>query len=275
MEDPLQLLVMLSISATPSTLRSKDGTPIGFVKIGAGPGVVIVHHSLATGASWHRVAEHLAGDFTCYVLNRRGRAGSGDAPDYSMEREFDDIHCALEMAGHGASVIAHSYGAVCALGAALLAPPRKLILYEPPLPVGGTIAGTHLPAYRAAIEAGDLDRALEIGYAHFASVPPSKIKLMRGTPEWMEDRALAHTWTREVEAVEQHGPSLEKYRALRVPTLLLLGALSAEHPLKDTTHALAKTLPDARIVDLPGQGHLANARAPALIAGIIRAFLRE
>jgi pimeloyl-ACP methyl ester carboxylesterase len=98
---------------------------------------------------------------------------------------------------------------------------------------------------------------------------------MRGTPEWMEALPLAHTWTREVEAVEQHGPSLERYRALNIPTLLLLGSLSAEHPLKDTTQALAKTLPKARIVDLPGQGHLANLRAPALLADVIRGFLAK
>jgi pimeloyl-ACP methyl ester carboxylesterase len=179
------------------------------------------------------------------------------------------------MTGQGASLVAHSFGAVCALGAALLAPPRKLVLYEPPLPVGGTVAGPYLADYRAAIEAGDPDKALEIGYTHFASVPASKIQFMRGTPEWREELPLAHTWTREVEAVEQHGSSLERYRALGVPTLLLLGMLSAEHPLKDTTRALAKTLPDARIVDLPGQGHLANLRAPALVADIIREFLSD
>jgi pimeloyl-ACP methyl ester carboxylesterase len=179
------------------------------------------------------------------------------------------------MAGSGASLVSHSYGAVCALGASLIAPPRKLVLYEPPLPVGGTVAGSHLPAYRAAIEAGHLDKALEIGYAHFASVPAAKIQGMRGTPEWTEELPLAHTWAREVEAVEQHGPSLERYRALRVPTLLLLGTLSAEHPLKDTTRALAMALPDARIVDLPGQGHLANLRAPALVADVIRRFLAD
>lgn len=265
---------MQQIHATPGTFHSKDGTHIGFFKLGAGPGVVIVHHSLATGASWHRVAELLSPSFTCYVLNRRGRASSGDAPHYSIEREYEDIQCALELAGEGASLVAHSFGAVCALGAALLSPPRKLVLYEPPLPVGGTVAGPYLPDYRAAIDAGDPDKALEIGYTHFASVPKDKVALMRGTSDWKEALPLAHTWSREVEAVEQHGPSLERYRALTMPTLLLLGTLSAPHPLKDTTAGLASTLLHARVVDLPGQGHLANSRAPALVADIIRDFLQ-
>jgi pimeloyl-ACP methyl ester carboxylesterase len=264
---------MKHMVAAPGTFRSTDGTSIGFSRIGTGPAVVIVHESLATGESWRQVAELLAGTFTCFVLNRRGRASSGDAPDYSIEREYEDIQAALEMAGEDASLVAHSFGAVCALGAALRTPAKKMVLYEPPLPVGGTVAGPYLPDYRAAIEACDPDKALEIGYTHFASVPASKVQMMRETPEWVEARPLAHTWTREVEAVERHGPSLERYRSLRVPTLLLLGTLSAPHPLKDTTEALARTLPDARIVELPGQGHLANWRAPALVAERIREFL--
>ena len=264
---------MEQMVATPGSFRSKDGTRIGFSKIGTGPAVVIVHESLATGASWRQVAELLANTFTCFVLNRRGRATSGDAPHYSIEHEYEDIQAALEMAGEQANLVAHSFGAVCALGAALQSPVGKLVLYEPPLPVGGTVAGPYLPDYRAAIEAGDPDKALEIGYTHFASVPASKVQVMRGTPEWAEARTLAHTWAREVEAVERHGPSLERYRSLRVPTLLLLGTQSAPHPLRDTTEALAKTLPDARIVDLLGQGHLANLRAPALVAERVRKFL--
>ncbi len=259
--------------ATPGSFRSKDGTTIGFVRVGEGPPIVIVHESLATGASWRKVANILAHTFTCFVLDRRGRASSGDAPRYSIEREYEDIQFALKVAGEGARLVAHSFGAVCALGAALQTPVRKMVLYEPPLPVGGTVAGPYLPDYRAAIAAGDLDKALEIGFTHFASVPAAKVQLMRGTSEWDDARVLAHTWSREVEAIEQHGPELERYRALRVPTLLLLGTQSAPHPLKDTSEALARTLPDVRLVELQGQGHLANLRAPALVAEHIRAFL--
>jgi len=259
--------------ATPSSFRSKDGTTIGFVRVGAGPAIVIVHEALATGTSWRKVAGILAQTFTCYVLDRRGRGRSGDSSCYSIEREYEDIECALERTGEKASLIGHSFGAVCALGAALRTRIKKLVLYEPPLPVGGTVAGSYLPDYRAAIAAGDFDKALEIGFTHFASVPPAKVQAMRSTPEWAGALALAHTWSREVEAIEQHGPGLERYRSLDVPTLLLLGTQSAAHPLKDTSEALARTLPDVRLVDLQGHGHLANLRAPGLVAEYIGRFL--
>jgi pimeloyl-ACP methyl ester carboxylesterase len=267
------LAFLTLMSATPGHFLSKDRTSIGFLRIGEGPGLVMVHESLATGASWLEVANRLADTFTCFVLDRRGRASSGDAPDYSIDREYDDIQSALEVAGKGSSLVAHSFGAVCALGAALFCPIRKMVLYEPPLPVGGTVAGRYLADYRAAIEAGDPDKALEIGYTYFAAIPATKVQSMRGTPQWTDARALANTWAREVDAIERHGSSLDRYRSLRVPTLLLLGTQSAPHPLKDTSEALARTLPNAQLSELVGQGHLANLRAPALLAERIRAFL--
>jgi len=219
------------------------------------------------------VASLLADSFTCYVIDRRGRGRSGDAPHYAIEREYEDIEDALAVAGEGSSLLGHSFGAVCALGAALRTPVARLILYEPPLPVGGPVAGPYLIDYRNAIAEGDFDRALEIGYTRFAAIPASRIPSMRITPEWAQAKALAPTWTREIEEIDRLGPSLDRYRTLSVPTLLLLGSESAPHPLKDTSEALSRTLANARLSEMSGQGHIANLRAPALVAERVRAFL--
>ncbi len=150
-----------------------------------------------------------------------------------------------------------------------------MILYEPPLPVGGSVAGHNLADYRNAIAEGDLDRALEIGYTRFAAIPASRIPSMRATPDWTRAKALAPTWTREIEEIDKLGPSLDRYRTLSAPTLLLLGSESAAHPLKDTSEALSRKLPDARLAEMSSQGHIANLRAPALVAARVRAFLLE
>ncbi len=265
-------------AASASSFKSRDGTPIGYLRLGKGPALVIVHASLFTGDSWLAVAELLADRFTCYLIDRRGRGRSGDAPTYSIEREYEDVEGALDIAnksaaGHPASLLAHSFGAVCALGAVLRRPVKKLILYEPPLPVGGEVAGRYLADYQAAIAAGDPDTALEIGYTRFAAIPEERVRSMRTAPEWIEARALAWTWAREAAEVEKHGPNLERYRAITAPTLLLLGTKSAPHPLKDTTEALSRTLPNARIEELKGQGHVANTRAPALVADCVADFI--
>jgi pimeloyl-ACP methyl ester carboxylesterase len=68
------------------------------------------------------------------AVDRRGRGHSGDAPDYALEREYEDVVAVVVSAGDGVSVLGHSYGGICALEAALLTDGiRKLVLYEPPM----------------------------------------------------------------------------------------------------------------------------------------------
>ena len=69
-----------------------------------------------------------------FAVDRRGRGRSGDATDYALEREYEDVVAVVESAGEAVSVLGHSYGGICALEAALLTDEiRKLVLYEPPL----------------------------------------------------------------------------------------------------------------------------------------------
>ena len=245
--------------------------------MGKGPALVIVHGSLYTGDSWLPVASLLSDRFTCCLIDRRGRGRSGDAPAYAIEREYEDVEGALGIFVEGVSVFGHSFGAVCALGAALRAPVARLILYEPPLSVGGSVAGGDLRAYQNAIAAGDPDAALEIGYTRFAGIPEAQVRRMRTSPrsstEWAQAKTLAWTWTREAAEIDKLGPSLDRYRAIQTPTLLLLGEKSAPRPLRDTTEALRHALPHARLSELQDQGHLAHLRKPELVADRIREFL--
>jgi pimeloyl-ACP methyl ester carboxylesterase len=254
-------------------VSSADGTRIGFIQSGTGPALVIVHGSLQTADAWQPVMSVLREHFTCYAMDRRGRGRSGDSPDYSLEREYEDITAVLRIAGPGASLLGHSYGAICALGAALQTPVKKLVLYEPPLPVGGLVAGTALELYRTAVEAGDFDQALHIGLSHFAHEKPENIAFLRQTPAWSPMAALTPTWVRELQEIDHLGPDLTRYEKLTIPILLLLGTESAEHPLRDASVALNTALTDAHVAPLSGQGHTAHMMAPDLVAEVIRQFL--
>jgi pimeloyl-ACP methyl ester carboxylesterase len=252
---------------------SADGTKIGFIRSGTGPALVIVHGSIQTADAWLPVMSLLSEHFTCYAIDRRGRGRSGDSPDYSLEREYEDIASVLRIAGPDASLLGHSYGAICALGAALQTPVKKLVLYEPPLPVGGIVAGSALDPYRTAVEIGDLDQALNIGLLHFAQEKPENIAFLRQTPAWSPMAALTPTWVRELQEIDALGPDLTRYGKLTMPILLLLGTESAEHPLRDASVALSAALANAQIAPLSGQGHTAHMIAPDLVAEVISQFL--
>src|SRR5262245_61836590 len=50
-------------------VRSADGTRIGFAVIGSGPAVVFVPGGMGVGADWLPVAQLMAADYTCYLMD--------------------------------------------------------------------------------------------------------------------------------------------------------------------------------------------------------------
>jgi pimeloyl-ACP methyl ester carboxylesterase len=263
--------------------RSADGTPIGYFKLGSGPPVVIVHGALCTHEDWMAVARELSTRFTCYVMDRRGRGMSGDASGYTVERELADIGAMLNAAGQGASLVGHSFGAFCALLAALQAPVSRLVVYEPPWPIHGPAHGRSAVLCPALIEQGRSEDALVLFLREIGMIPPGlmgrlftalpawiRVKLM---PSWTSMVALMPVTTREIVAVDGIGKSLERFTALKMPTLFLLGAQSQQPHIRDTTLALVKLVPNATLCELPKQGHMAQLFAPKVVAEQIAGFL--
>ena len=262
------------------SVHSADGTRIAYRRLGSGPAVVFVHGSVSTHTDWMPVARLLADRFTCFAMDRRGRAKSGEGiGPYSIEREYEDIEAVLAAAkketGSEAMLVGHSYGAICALGTALCHPVPRLVVYEPPLPAGGPIAGENLPRYARAIAEGDLDRALELGLDAFPHMPASAILTLRTSKAWPRLRILAKSWIRELEEMDAQSQDLTRYGAITCPSLLLVGSLSAEHPMLDAARSLAAAMPSVRVEWLPGQAHTGMREAPQMVARLIREFLTQ
>lgn len=259
------------------TAYSADGTRIGFTKIGSGPvPLVIVHGALSVGVHWMPVAEAMAAHCTCYVMDRWGRGTSEDHNEYSLESEVDDIRAVLEAAGPNAYLLGHSSGAIYALETALQYPLTGLVLYEPPLHAfHGRFVEDALSRMRVAAR----EERFEDVVAIFArdeegfGVSDDELSHMRTTPRWENMVALAPQSVCEWEELAEIGLTVDRYRGLQVPTLLLTGTLTKDHP-SFATRALASTLPNARTVLLDGQNHLAHAAAPELVANEVVAFIR-
>src|ERR671913_2654027 len=113
--------------------------------------------------------------FTVCAIDRRGRGGSGDPDDYTIGREFEDVAAVVDSIGEPANLLGHSYGALCALEAALLTRNvRKLVLYEPPMDV--TDEQINPPGVvdrlEALLDAGDRDGVVATMLREVARVPP-------------------------------------------------------------------------------------------------------
>jgi len=254
--------------------QSKDGTRIGYRRVGQGPAIVFVHGSLSRGSDWLGVANCMSHQFTSFLMDRRGHGHSEPgATDYCIDREYDDVMAVLAAAGRDACLVGHSYGAICALGTALRSPVRKLVLYEPPLPVGGLIAGEYFEPYCRAVDDGRMDDALEIGLKRFVEFPDAHVRKMRSSKAWPYLVSEIPSWARELKAMDGLPGNVDACVRLTCPTLLLLGTESPVHPFRHAFAALLKTLPHVQTASLPGQTHMPKRSAQNMIAKEISSFV--
>ena len=260
---------------TLESTTSADGTTIGYLRRGTGPALVITHGSVSTSEQWLPATEHLAQHFTCYVHDRRGRGRSGDATAYDLSTEVADIAALMAVAGPGAHLLGHSYGALCALAYAEThaLDGGTLLLFEPPLAVDGPVAGAALAAYRDLVAAGDLEGAFEFALVNFVRVPPVAVPEIRKTPIWDTCVPLTPTWVRELEQIDGLGEDLKHYASISAPTHLIAGTATTPF-LYRSAHALVEVIPHATITDLPGLDHFAHLVDPAGFAAVVRSAIR-
>jgi len=254
---------------------SPDGTRIAYRRTGAGPPLVLVHGTTADHSRWDRIAPALEAHFTLLAMDRRGRGGSGDAGAYGIEREAEDIVAVVDAAGAPADVLAHSFGAICALEASTLTTRiRRLVLYEPPIPTG---AGEMYPPgfpdrLQQAIDRGRSEDALLSFFGEVVHVPERELDVMRAQPLWQTRIALAATIPRELKHAEEYVLDAARYLRMDAPTLVLLGGDSPPM-FAGAAEAVNAALPDARTALLPGQRHVAMDTAPALFVDEVMRFL--
>ena len=255
---------------------SQDSTPIAYERSGHGPPLVLVHGTTADHTRWAPVLSALNERFTVYAVDRRGRGGSGDAPTYAIEREFEDVAAVVESIGGPVNLLGHSYGALCSLEAARhTSHLRRLILYEPPFPTGiGLYSPAAIERIRAQLEAGDREDAVTTFLRDIAQTPPQEIEILRSLPAWQARVAAAHTISREVDGSNSYVFDPTRFTGLTIPTLLLLGGDSPPF-IKGATETVHAALPHSRIAVMPGQQHTAMNTAPALFVREVVEFLTE
>lgn len=264
--------------ASQSTLISRDGASIGYESVGKGPSLLFVHGASSARQRWQPVVDLFAPEFTMHLMDRRGRGLSGDGAAYAIEREVEDVAAVAAQIGDAVAVVAHSYGAICALEAALHCPSiRALVLYEPPIPTGppppeaGAAPIDHIDQL---VQAGDAEAALLSFYQNILRMPQADIERLRESDNWAQRVDLAPTLPRELRAARQYRYEESRFAALEIPVLIMLGGDSPPRYVA-STELLQRSLPRARTVILAGQQHQAINTAPALFAAEALSFLRS
>jgi pimeloyl-ACP methyl ester carboxylesterase len=258
-------------------VTSRDGTEIAWWTSGDGPPLLLVHGAMADHTRWRPLQPHLEPYATVHAMDRRGRGASGDGLAYAIAREFEDVAAVVDAiaaaSGSGVDVMGNSFGATCAAGAATLtANVRRLVLYEPVVRAENALPPDVARRFDDLLARGEHEAIAET-LLRVVGLDDDDVAAFMAQPSWPGRVATAHTVPREVRAESSWTLHPALAATITAPTLLPTGGDSPAVLTADVDY-LAAALPDARVVVIEDQEHLADVLAPEVFASHVLAFLR-
>jgi pimeloyl-ACP methyl ester carboxylesterase len=256
-----------------STVQSADGTEIAYDRLGEGEPVILVGGSFSerNHPTMTELAGELAPHFTVYNYDRRGRGDSGDAAEYAVEREIEDLAALIAEAGGSAKVFGLSAGGALALKAAAAGLNiTKLAVYDAPFVVDET--GPRPPAdfTQKLTELAGVDRGEAVAFfmVEGMGAPAQAVAGMRYAPFWADLEGLAHTLPYDTTIMGDFSLPTEELGAVSVPTLVVYGGDAAPW-LHSAGQAVAGAVAGAEHYALEGQG---IAVEPSVLAPELKNF---
>jgi pimeloyl-ACP methyl ester carboxylesterase len=262
-----------------SSVKSADGTPIGYYSLGRGPGLIVLGGVLSRGASYLPLADRLAETFEVHLVDRRGRPASGpQGPGHSIEDECDDLSAVVGATG-AKMVFGHSFGGLVALETARRGTEmEKVFVYEPGVPLRGQFDLGWLDGYERLLERGDRRGAFAYMVKHAGFAPRALevmplwyiravLRLAIRSRRWatMEPLLEANLGEHRVQA-DLDAPTPERFSTITAHTVLMGGTRSPDFISRGLLNELAHVIPGATVHLLPDLGHLAPEEQPEPIA---------
>ena len=268
---------------TTKSVVSKDGTKIGYIELGQGPGVILVHGGMETAESHVQLAEELSSDFTVYLPDRRGRGMSGPFGEaYSLHKDVEDMQALIEKTGVE-FLFGQSSGAIISLQTALeKSSLKKVAVYEPPLSsssIPGTLSTDWVKPFGEKVANGDRVGALIFAtkatqqFGH--SLPAWLIRLI--APLMLKDMLeLIPTFQHDAQLVVETRDKWDRFKDIKADVLLMGGGLSPSF-LPVALGELEKLIPHVRRVFFPelnhgGSGNRNRGGNPKSVAAELRTF---
>lgn len=257
-------------------ITSKDGAPIACWQGGIGMPLLLVHGTSGDHSMWAATLTELQQHCSVWTMDRRGRGHSGDSDNYVLERECEDVATVVDAIGGSVNLLGHSFGGLCALEASLLtANINKLMLYEPSISLAGSGWSEELEGrLQYLLDQEDRDEALLLFFRDILKTPEREIVALQAKPYWPIRVAAAHTILRELQSVDRYVFAPQRFHALHIPVLLLLGGDSHARRYA-TAERLQQSLHNSRVGILPGQQHSAMRTAPELFVHTVIDFLTD
>ena len=284
---------MQASAVTSEAVTSPDGTRIGYLRQGNGPGVVLVQRAMADVHAYRDLASALSTSFSVISAERRGRGLSPRPCDcgHDIARDVEDLDAIMAATG-ATTLFGLSSGAVITLEATRTLPRvERAVVYEPPFYSGG-IDRTGITRVHADIDRGDwaaalVDSLLTAGTAPalLRRAPRGMARLLAGLVLTVDSKKRGPGSTlrdllpgvrydfHDVAGVDGR---IDTFAAITRPVLLLSGRKSPQF-LRQATESLRAILPQSECHEFDGLGHDGpwNSGDPAAVAQEITDFIRR
>jgi pimeloyl-ACP methyl ester carboxylesterase len=260
-------------------VTSKDGTSIVYERQGTGPAVILVGGAFVDRSENARLAAELAGSFTVYNHDRRGRGGSGDTQPYAVEREFEDLEALTVEAGGSAHLYGVSSGGALVLEAAAAGVPAdRLAVYEVPYNMaedGQERQREYVDRLTGLLAEGRRGDAAEL-FMRLAGAPEEMIQGAKSSPAWPGLEALAPSLAYDAACMGTGQPPTDRLARITQTTLVATGGGSPESFVggggdffAKAADAIAESIPHAERQTIEGQTHQVD---PKVLAPVLTRF---
>jgi pimeloyl-ACP methyl ester carboxylesterase len=253
-----------------------NGLEIAYERVGEGPPLVLVHGAAVDSRMWGPQLAALADEFTVVAWDEPGAGRSSDVPaDFVLP---DYANCLAALIGAlelgPAHVAGVSWGGTVA---------QELYRHHPKLVATLLLVDTYagwkgsLPEEEVRVRVEGVRQMLAAADHLFDPTLPG---LFAGDPP-AEFAALLEAMAADVRPESMKTALLVMAEAdqrdllprIAVPTLLIWGERDARSPLS-VARQFEDAVPDAKLVVIPGAGHVSNLEAPELFNDAVREFCR-
>jgi pimeloyl-ACP methyl ester carboxylesterase len=223
---------------------------------------------------WRPQLDSLPADFTVIAWDAPGAGESADPPDpFTMADWADSLAGLLDVAGvDAAHIVGLSWGGILA---------QELYRRHPARVQSLVLADTY--AGWAGSLPEEVWRERLQSCLHDSSMPADEL-VAKYVPSLLSENASHDVRSELSDVMSDFHPLGFRLMAtasavdtrgvlptIRVPTLLAWGDADARSPL-DVARQLSDAIPDARLVVIPGAGHVSNLEAPERFSAEVRGF---
>jgi 3-oxoadipate enol-lactonase len=246
---------------------------LAYERYGSGQPLVLVHAFPFDGRMWRGIAQALGASHRVILPDMRGfgesALGSGDP---SIADMADDIAALLDhLSMARATVGGLSMGGYVALAFAARHPSRleRLILADTRATADSEQAHAGRAGALALVEREGVPALVERQLAVLLS--PSASEALRQEVRELGQQSAAGVCA-AIRALRDRPDRQAELSAIACPTLVIAGKEDKLSPPADMA-ALARAIPNARLTEIAGAGHLSNLENPAEFLAAIASFM--